>query len=270
MIVFSNAKINLGLNIIAKRSDGYHDIETIMIPIGLCDIIEFVETPGKEGFNISGIIPDCEPEQNMVIKALRLIQEKYPIPDLNIHLHKCIPSGAGLGGGSSNAAFMLKGLNDYFDLGISENQLENFASVLGSDCPMFIRNKPCLAEGKGDILKTISFQGSFYLVLIFPGIAVSTKNAYNNVIFKQNTKTLSDLIKKDISTWKYVIENSFEKTIFYKYPQLNNIKSLLYNDGAVYVSMSGSGPAIYGLFKDKPLLRSELEKMKIWEGRIAN
>lgn len=270
MIVFSNAKINLGLNIIAKRSDGYHDIETIMIPIGLCDIIEFVETPEKEDFKITGIIPDCEPEQNMLIKALRLIQEKYPIPDLKIHLHKCIPSGAGLGGGSSNAAFMLKGLNDYFELGISGKQLENFASVLGSDCPMFIRNKACLAKGKGDILKTIPFKESFYLVLIFPGIAVSTKDAYNNVVFKQNTKSLTDLIKKDISIWKDIIENSFEKTIFNEYPQLNHIKSLLYEDGAVFASMSGSGSAIYGLFKDKPLLRSELEKMKIWEGRVVN
>lgn len=269
MLLLSNAKINLGLRIVAKRTDGYHDIETVMIPVGLTDIIEFVETSGKEIFTTTGIVPECSTEQNLLIRALRLIQKDFRLPELNIHLHKCIPPGAGLGGGSSNAAFMLKGLNDYFELGISDDRIKRYASVLGSDCPVFILNKPSLALGKGDVLKTIAFPYSFYLVLIYPGFSISTKEAYSNVILGGETIPLSEVIKKNSLTWKNSLINEFEKTIFIKYPELNIIKSLLYEHGAVYASMSGSGPVLYGLFNSKPTLDSELEKMKLWEGQIG-
>lgn len=266
MIIFSNAKINLGLHIIAKRSDNYHDIETVMIPVGLYDIIEFVVSEEGEIFNISGIKPDCSREENLVIKALRLLKKDFQIPDLKIHLHKNIPPGTGLGGGSSNAAFMLKGLNDYFELGINDNDLESYASLLGSDCPMFVRNKSCLASGRGDVLTAISLDFPFYIVLLYPGFTISTKEVYHNVIPDRGSSSLSELIKEDPLKWKGKLKNRLEDSVFLKYPQLSNIKLSLYEEGAVYASMSGSGSVIYALFENKPVLKSELAGMILWEG----
>ena len=211
---------------------------------------------------------DCNPDENLVIKAFKFLRKDFKLPELRIHLHKLIPSGAGLGGGSSNAAFMLKGLNNYFELGIDDQRLENYAAMLGSDCPLFIGNTPCLAEGRGEVLTKISIPASFYMVLLYPGFPVSTKDAYNVLKPRKESISLSSLLSEDPLTWKDTLINLFEEIIFSRYPVLAAIKESLYQQGAFFAAMSGSGSSIFGLFMDKPPLPPELEKLKIWEGEI--
>ena len=269
MLLFSNAKINLGLRVLAKRPDGYHDLETIMIPVGFSDLLEFIKSTGKETeFVNTGIQLDCSYEDNLVFKAFKLLRNDFKLPELRIHLHKLIPSGAGLGGGSSNAAFMLKGLNKYFELGIDDRGLENYAAMLGSDCPFFIRNTSCLAEGRGEVLTGITQPVALYMVLLYPGFPVSTKDAYNRLKPRKEGISLTRVFREDPITWKDSLVNSFEETVFSIYPKLAVIKTSLYEQGAFYASMSGSGSCMYGLFTDKPALPPELEKIKVWEGGI--
>ena len=269
MLLFSNAKINLGLRVIDKRSDGYHNIETVMMPVGLCDLLEFVEA-GEDVpvLTNTGIQTGCEYKDNLVFKAWSLLKKDFNIPAVKIHLHKFIPQGAGLGGGSSNAAFMLKGLNDYFNIGLHSDKLEDYAAMLGSDCPFFIRNTPCLVTGKGEKLDNITLNTGFYLVLLHPGFAISTKDAYKGIVPGIEDRPLANIISEPPDKWADILFNQFEETVFPGYPGLAELKTGLYRRGAFYASMSGSGSSVYGLFINKPVLENGIQKMIIWEGVI--
>jgi len=251
MLTYPNAKINLGLNIVERRPDGYHNIETVFYPIGLSDGLEVVpsDTCLDYSFSSSGIELGGDPEDNLIIKAYRLLRSDYQFPAIDISLIKQIPFGAGLGGGSSDAAFMLKMLNEIFELKITNRKLEKYAAVLGADCPVFIKNKPVFATGTGNIFTPIkiSLKG-YYLKLVKPDIHVSTPEAYSLVIPEKPQTSLIDLIKRPVTEWKDTIKNDFEKSVFPKYPEIESIKKSMYELGAVYASMSGSGSSVYGIF----------------------
>ncbi len=251
MILFPNCKINIGLNILRKRSDNFHDLETVFFPLSLCDILEINYSVSFK-FSTTGIqIPDSG--DNIIVKAYKLLQMEYNLPPVSIHLHKVIPIGAGLGGGSSDAAYTLLGLNKLFELGLEQKELLNYSLKLGSDCPFFILNNPCFAEGRGELLSEIdlSLQG-LKIVLIKPDCEVSTAQAYSGIIPKLPENTLRDLIGLPVEEWKDKISNDFEENIFLKFPVIKDIKDKLYASGAVYASMSGSGSSVFGLFKDIP------------------
>ena len=271
MIVFPNAKINIGLHIIGKRPDGYHDIETVFYPIGLADILEVIENKDSNGngieFSSSGIAIPGNDKDNLCIKMYYRIKEDYQLPHVKIHLHKMIPVGAGLGGGSSDAAFFIKVLNDLFRLKLSNEKKVFYAQWAGSDCSFFIENKTAYAEEKGEKLSLLSVElKSYYLILLNPGIHISTVEAYSGVIPKLPEESLRQLIiERNFIEWKEVIKNDFESNIFKKYNELSRLKEGLYAAGAVYASMSGSGSSIYGIFKEKPQLGPDLSKYFIWE-----
>lgn len=255
MITYPNAKINLGLNITEKRPDGYHNLETVFYPIPLQDALEVKPLDGENEYllKIAGTQITGEPEDNLVIKAYRLLKQDYPhLPSIDIHMFKHIPTGAGLGGGSSDAAFMLKLLNEKFSLHISVSQLEEYAARLGADCAFFIQNKPVFASGIGNIFEPIelSLKG-YYLVLVKPDIFVSTKEAYALVKPQKPQLSLKDIIHKPIEEWKNTMVNDFEKSVFHKFPEIAAIKDKLYDMGAIYASMSGSGASVFGLFKEQ-------------------
>ncbi|NDP19871.1 MAG: 4-(cytidine 5'-diphospho)-2-C-methyl-D-erythritol kinase [Paludibacter sp.] len=255
MIVFPNAKINLGLNVVEKRPDGYHNIETIFYPIGLTDVleVEVSESCSDYSFSSSGIVLEGDPENNLIIKAYHLLRSGYQFPAVDITLIKQIPFGAGLGGGSSDAAFMLKTLNELFKLKITPSRLEKLAVKLGADCPVFIKNRPVFATGIGNVFTPIqlSLKGKF-LLLVKPDIHVSTPEAYSLVVPQKPEFSLSELITNPISEWKTAIKNDFEKSVFAKYPAIEKIKNDLYEMGAMYASMSGSGSSVYGIFNEMP------------------
>jgi 4-diphosphocytidyl-2-C-methyl-D-erythritol kinase len=267
MLAFCNAKINLGLNIVAKRSDGFHDIETVFYPIGLSDILEIVENPSSgnleftsSGLAVPGNINICE-------RAFELIRNDYELPGVKAHLHKHIPIGAGLGGGSSDAAFFIKLINEKFELNISWGEMHHYARQLGSDCSFFITNKPAFAEEKGDQFERIelSLKG-YFLVLVCPPIFVSTAEAYSGAKpVKPDSSIEENILKFPIDQWKEVIVNDFEKHIFKAYPRIAEIKTELYKAGAVYASMSGSGSSVYGLFSEKAELKSSFPTDFVWE-----
>lgn len=254
MICFPNAKINLGLNIVSRRSDGYHNLETIFYPIAIKDALEIIVKPGQQTdtFVEAGIKVDAAPESNLVMKALLLMQSKYDFPSVEVHLLKKIPFGAGLGGGSADASFMLKLLNRTFSLGASDVELASLAVQLGADCPFFIYNKPMFASGIGEIFEDINLSlKEYYFVLIKPDIHVSTKDAFAQIQPTQPQISLKEIIEKPISEWKGLMYNDFEKSVFSKYPQIGGIKQSLYNNGALYASMSGSGSSVFGIFKEE-------------------
>lgn len=253
MLVFPNAKINLGLDIVAKRSDGFHDIETVFYPIPICDVLEIVESKNnKTTFHNSGIAIDGDVEKNLCVRAFRLLQQKFQIPDVDIFLHKKIPFGAGLGGGSSDAAYTLTILNKMFSLNLNDDTLIDFASRLGSDCAFFIKNKAMSASGRGEILQDVNINlRGYYFVLVKPNIGVNTAQAYSNIKPQNPQKHIVDIVAQPIETWRDELKNDFEKTIFEQYPEIKTIKETLYDSGAVYASMSGSGSSVFGLFKEK-------------------
>ncbi len=254
MIFFPNAKINLGLNIVEKRNDGFHNIETVFYPIPLKDVLEFTEFKEENDyvFTNTGIETDISADENLVIKAYKLLKNDFDIPPLNIHLHKIIPLGAGLGGGSSDASFMLKNLKTFFNLNLNDSQLEMYASKLGSDCPFFIKNKPVFATGRGNVFNEAEIDlSSYYLVLIKPNISISTKVAYSQIDPKAPERKLNELIKIPINQWKGKIRNDFEESIFILYPEIKSIKERMYKSGAVYSSMSGSGASVFGIYENK-------------------
>lgn len=258
MLLFPNAKINLGLNIVKKKSDGYHNIETVFYPITLSDILEFVEISGKIKLTNTGINLKIEDKDNLILKACCLLKKEYNIPELNIHLHKIIPTGAGLGGGSSDASFMLKSLNDYFNLKISDYKLENYAQQLGSDCPFFIKNKPVFAEGTGNIFSDIKlYLSKHFLMIVKPDIHIPTKLAFSGIQAKPPKQSLKELITLPVNEWKDHIKNDFESTVFKQFPIIKKIKETLYKSGAVYAQMSGSGAAVFGIFNKEPVIPEE-------------
>ncbi len=272
MISFPKAKINIGLRIIRKRADGYHDIETLFYPVGLCDALEFVVPAGKpvsDELTVTGIDIKTRQDKNLVIKAVRLIREKHHIPFLKIHLHKAIPSGAGLGGGSSDAACILKSINRCFNLSLSDDELRAAAMTLGSDCPFFINPEPSVARGRGEKLTVTSpvLEG-YYAVLINPGIHISTREAYMNSKPSEPDSTLEKLVRYSPSEWKETVYNDFEDYVFRLYPQIGEIKRSLYRSGALYASMSGSGSTLYGIFSEKPEINKKTRNYLIWEGLL--
>lgn len=250
MISFPNAKINLGLHITEKRPDGFHNLETVFFPVGWCDVLEFVESEELH-FNTSGISISGDPESNMVMKAYRLLQKDFNFPALKIHLHKQIPFGAGLGGGSSDGAFMLRMLNKTFDLKLSEEKLLAYAGMLGSDCPFFILNQAVYATGRGEIMQAVdvSLNGMFIL-MVKPPVEVSTAKAFTFVVPGKSDISLPDLLCLPVQAWKNKVVNQFESSIFQQFPELEAIKKKLYCNGAVYASMSGSGSCVFGLFRE--------------------
>ncbi|SKB39085.1 4-(cytidine 5'-diphospho)-2-C-methyl-D-erythritol kinase [Daejeonella lutea] len=259
MIAFPNAKINIGLNIVRKRSDGYHDLETVFYPVMIKDVLEVVEDR-ELSFNSSGIAVPGRPEDNICLKAYKLLSHDIKLPPVKIHLHKNIPIGAGLGGGSADASFFIKLMNEKFTLGLSIEKMENYASQLGADCPFFIRNQPVYAIEKGDKFENVRLDLSGYqLVLVMPDIHIPTSAAFRDISPSPSTKSLKDLIKNNISEWKDSISNDFEPGIMKHFPEILSIKESLYDAGAVYASMSGSGSSVYGIF-NAPVKLEELEE----------
>lgn len=253
MISFPNAKINIGLNVVSKRTDGYHNLETIFYPVKLADALELTESDNT-AFSTSGIEIDGKPENNLVFKAYQLLQNDFNVPHIKLHLHKIIPFGAGLGGGSSDAAFALIMLNEYFKLNLSSAKLKLYAARIGADCPFFIENKPTFATGIGDQFKPINLDLSEYKILIVkPNTSVSTPDAYQNVIPAKPKFNLKNIENLPIEDWKYYLRNDFEKGVFQKYPEIDKLKQALYKMGALYASMSGSGSAVFGIFRHLPI-----------------
>lgn len=253
MIAFPNIKINLGLRITSKREDGYHNIESCFYPVSWCDALEITEDT-HFSFKSSGLTIPGEPASNLVIKAYELLKEDFIIPPVKVHLIKSIPMGAGLGGGSADGAFMLKLLNDKFELDINREKLETYALQLGSDCPFFINNQPVIAKGRGEVLESINInlEGK-YVVLINPNLHIGTKEAYAGVVPDPAQAELKEMLENTpLAEWKDLVRNDFEKSVFKLHPSLKNIKSELYRLGAQYASMSGSGSTMYGIFDLEP------------------
>ena len=257
MIYYPNAKINIGLNVVAKRPDGYHDLETVFYPFHLQDAIEMkvIEDEASASdyrLKVTGNILDGTPEDNLVVKAYKLLKADYDLPPLSFNLFKHIPTGAGLGGGSADAAFTIKAINIKFKLCLTDSDMEKYASELGADCPFFIKNRPVMATGIGNIFHPIqlSLKGKT-LILVKPDIFVSTVDAYRNVTPKEPEHSLTELLAQPIETWKDTVKNDFEDSVFCKYPEIAAIKDKLYDMGAIYAAMSGSGSSVYGIF-DEP------------------
>lgn len=255
MIVFPNAKINLGLQVVRKRPDGYHDLETIFLPVPLRDALEVIASdtshPHPVTLQVTGPVHPGPEADNICVKAWQLIKNDFPdLPPISIYLHKAIPTGAGMGGGSADGAFMLRLLNDKFQLGITDEKLAAYALQLGSDCPFFIRNQPCYATGRGEVMESVSISlRGYQLVLIHPGIHVSTATAFSRLTPRPSTKDLRQIVQQPVSAWREELVNDFEKTVFEAHPEIGAIKDQLYALGASYASMSGSGSTVYGLFE---------------------
>jgi 4-diphosphocytidyl-2-C-methyl-D-erythritol kinase len=272
MIFFPGAKINIGLRITGKRPDGYHDIETIFYPMGLCDALEFVtaEMPSeKDSLRVTGIDTGGEPENNLVMKTVLKLRGERHFPYLKIHLHKAIPIGAGLGGGSSDAACMLKVLNTHFKLGLGKSKLRTLALELGSDCPFFIDCVPSLATGRGEIMTPVKpILSGFYLVLVNPSVRIDTAEAYKNCLPSMPTTSLGELSAHPIEEWRELIINDFGEFACKKHSVIGELQQWMYRSGALFSLMSGSGSSVYGVFGSKPKLSPELKEFIIWEGKM--
>ena len=252
MVTFPNAKINLGLNVVERRPDGYHNIETVFYPIPLTDILEIVPAQGcATTLTTHGNPVDCPPEKNLVMRAYRMLAEQCDLPPVDIHLYKHIPDGAGLGGGSSDAAHTLTMLREMFSLDLSDQQLAAMASRLGADCAFFVYNRPMAATGIGDILTPVdvALQGKV-LLLVKPPVAVSTAQAYSRVTPATPPQWARDVVTWPIQQWDGALANDFEPSVFALHPRLWLIKAALLDGGAHYAAMSGSGSTIYGIFDD--------------------
>lgn len=270
MITFPNAKINLGLNIVEKRTDGYHNLETIFYPVHIEDALEIgvLNEPDAEfRLQVSGISAEGKPEDNLVVKAYRMLKQDFNLPPIEIYLYKHIPSGAGLGGGSADAAFMLKLLNDKFGLDISVDKLEEYAARLGADCAFFIKNTPTFAEGIGNIFEKVELNlNQYHIAIVKPDIFVSTRDAFSLIKPSRPQVSLKEIIKNPVETWKDNMVNDFETSVFAKHPAIGDIKQKLYDLGAVYASMSGSGSSVYGIFKEKADLKKHFNGCFVWVG----
>lgn len=262
MIVFPCAKINLGLNIVSKREDGYHNLETVFYPIPLYDALEIKYMDEKFpsqvacDLKVTGNAVECDEQNNLVVKAYNLLAEDYKLPRVHAHLYKHIPSQAGLGGGSSDAAFMIRLLDERFRLNIGNPEMEKYAARLGADCAFFIEAEPAYAEGIGDELMPVDGPkgnlNGYYLAIVKPGIAVSTKEAYAAITPTATSKSCREIVRQPIETWKEELVNDFEAPIFKLHPELAEIKEKLYQQGAKYAAMSGSGSALFGIFETEP------------------
>lgn len=252
MILKANCKINIGLDVLRRREDGYHDLSTVMIPVkGLYDDVEVVPCDESSSFHLMGIEIDCDPEQNICMKALRLMQQRYGIGEAKITLTKRVPFGAGLGGGSADGTMVILALNDIFSLGLDEAALIDLASELGSDTAFFVRNTPQLCEGRGEQMTPITLNlAGCTLVLIKPDEGVSTREAYAGVTPAVPEIGLVERLSAPIEEWQTSVKNDFERSVFAAHPRLKEIKEQLLAGGATYAAMSGSGSTIFGIFKD--------------------
>lgn len=276
MITFPSAKVNLGLNIYNRREDGFHNMETILYPILFSDMLEIVENTdwktGENKFSMTelGIPVAGKLEENLVFRAYSALDKEHQLPPVKCCLYKQIPMGAGLGGGSADAAFMLKLLNVKFTLHLTDQQLEGYAAQLGSDCAFFIQNQPAYVYGKGHELELINFSlKGWYLVLVYAGIHSGTAEAYQGAKKKEvydASQTLKHIVQQPVEAWKQTLFNQFEPTVFARFPELGNLKEELYKAGATFASMSGSGSALFGLFKSPPDLPDTVQKNIAYTG----
>jgi 4-diphosphocytidyl-2-C-methyl-D-erythritol kinase len=259
LVVFPNCKINLGLHIVRKREDGYHDLETIFYPLPLRDALEITRSEaGSRMLNerqaatlhMSGLPVQGKAEDNLCFKAYNLLKKDHPqLPDVHMYLHKAIPMGAGLGGGSADGAFTLQLLNEKFQLSLSREKLLDYSLQLGSDCPFFIINKPCYATGRGELLQTIQLDLSGYSFLVVqPGVHISTSRAFSQLTPAPSPEPLQEIIQQPVTSWRTPLKNDFEAPVFIQYPDLKAIKEKLYEAGALYASMTGSGSCFFGIF----------------------
>ena len=268
MVFFPNCKINSGLNIVSKRAEAYHNIETIFYPLNWCDAVEII--PGSDNnalsaspyFTQSGLSIPGKETDNICLKAYRLLKKDFPgIPAVNMHLHKTIPAGAGLGGGSANGAFTLLLINKKFNLNLSLKQLVEYALQLGSDCPFFIINEPLYATDRGEKMETISLNLSSYsFLVVHPAIHINTGWAFSQVTPARSERSVKTIVQQPVETWKGELVNDFELPVFSQYPQIAEIKKLLYDNGALYASLSGSGSSVYGIFSKKKFPKLKWDK----------
>lgn len=268
MITFPNAKINLGLSVVEKRNDGYHNIETIFYPLPLQDALEMIRSKdGIQEFSFSGIGVPGNPDQNLVLNSWNLLQQDFRLPPVKIHLHKAIPLGAGLGGGSADAAFMIKLINEEFELNLTIAKMQEYAGKIGADCAFFIVNKPTFAFEKGDQFLPVEINLSgYFAVIVKPAINVSTAAAYAGIIPRKPEISVKKIIKIPLENWKENLKNDFEETVFKKFPEIGIIKNSLYENGAIYASMSGSGSACFGIFQNEVGLTKTFGDQFCWEG----
>lgn len=258
MLVFPNAKVNIGLNVVSKRADGYHNLETVFYPVKIHDALEVILSDEMQ-FTSSGISIPGEAEDNLCLKAYELIKQDFDLPPVKIHLHKNIPIGAGLGGGSADCGFFIKLMNDLCNLNLPAEKMKNYARQLGADCAFFIDNKPVFAFDKGDQFEDLPLDLSVYhLVLVMPPVHVSTAEAYSGVQPKPAESELKSALKLPVQEWKTQIKNDFEQSVFQHHPEIKSVKEALYQHGALYAAMSGSGASVFGIFNKKPDLQ-ELE-----------
>lgn len=269
MVTFPPCKINLGLNILSKRPDGYHNLETCFYPLPWTDILEIIQA-SSFSFTCTGLELAGDPEDNLCVKAYRLLQRDFSIGEVQIHLHKIIPSGAGLGGGSSDAAATLMELNSLFNLRLSSGELKSYAAQLGSDCAFFIENRPMIGEGRGEQLVEfpVTLTGKF-IVLVKPEIHVSTAEAYSLVNPQTPIRSLREVLSEDIINWRDTLLNDFESSVFIRYPEIGHLKTKLYECGALYASMSGSGASVFGLFDHAVDLQAEFPNVTYWSGILT-
>ena len=259
MIYFPIAKINLGLNVVSKRDDGYHNLETVFYPVPIKDALEVF--PMEDGFpsdvrcdlKVTNLFIDGDEQKNLVVKAYNMIAQDYELPRVHVHLYKHIPTQAGMGGGSSNCAYMIRLLNEMFSLGMSDEKMIGYAARLGADCAFFIKAQPAYAEGIGEKLQPISIDLSGCKMLVVrPNIPVSTKEAFSLITPQVPKKNCLDIVRQPIETWKDELVNDFERSVFAIHPEIGRLKEMMYEQGAVYAAMSGSGSSVFGLFSDTP------------------
>ncbi|HMP94888.1 MAG TPA: 4-(cytidine 5'-diphospho)-2-C-methyl-D-erythritol kinase [Phnomibacter sp.] len=271
MVSFSPCKINIGLCITGKRADGYHNLETVFYPVPVHEALEMLPAGNQLQFTQTGIPLPGQPDANLCVKAWRLLKTHFPqLPDgLHMHLHKAIPAGAGLGAGSANAAHTLLLANKLFGLALSTQTLLNLALELGSDCPIFIENAPCFAQGRGEILEPLPpFLKGHWLVLVNPGIHVSTAWAFSQIIPAPPAINLAEAVMQPINHWPHLIYNQFENPVIAQWPPVGAIKQALLNQGALYAAMSGSGSTVYGIFKEQPTLPPQLFESQYWVRQV--
>lgn len=268
MLSFPTSKINIGLRITEKRSDGFHNLQSCFYPVGWGDLLEIIPADTVV-FSSTGLPIPGEPAHNLCVRAYNLLKADFNLPPVHIHLHKLAPIGAGLGGGSADAAFTLKLLNTQFALNLSVPALEDYARLLGSDCAFFIQNRPLYCLEKGDVFSEIGLDlTGYHILLVYPKLAISTAEAYAGVKPHQPHVSLFDQLQAPIATWRSTVHNDFEDSLFPKYPLLADIKQQLYDAGAVYASMSGSGSTVYGIFNAPLVTPNQFRAYSVWEGKL--
>jgi 4-diphosphocytidyl-2-C-methyl-D-erythritol kinase len=271
MVVFPPCKINLGLSVLSKRADGYHNLETCFYPVPWLDVLEIISSDKVE-FTTSGNVIPGVPEDNLCLKAYHLLKKDFDLGPIKLHLHKIIPTGAGLGGGSADAAYTLRVLNEKFALGLSQTVLMNYAATLGSDCAFFIQDNAMLGTGRGELLTPVDLSlKEKFLVIVKPDIHVSTADAFAGITPKPSAQAIRNIVlQHPVTEWKDVLKNDFEETVFKKYPAIQLIKEKLYRAGALYASMSGSGSAVFGIFAQETDISDQFPGTTVWMGFTAN